>query len=51
MNTIPRLISVMLVLAASTPALADDFDGRNIWDPATMRGLGFTYHGIGRGTL
>jgi UDPglucose 6-dehydrogenase len=25
------------------------FDGRNIWDPATMRGLGFTYHGIGRG--
>ena len=23
-------------------------DGRNIYDPATMRGLGFTYRGIGR---
>ena len=24
-------------------------DGRNIWDPATMQSLGFTYRGIGRG--
>ena len=24
------------------------FDGRNIYDPARMRDLGFTYHGIGR---
>ena len=24
------------------------FDGRNIYDPAQMRGLGFTYHGVGR---
>ncbi len=24
------------------------FDGRNIWDPAELRGLGYTYHGIGR---
>jgi len=24
------------------------FDGRNIWDPAAMRELGFTYHCIGR---
>jgi len=24
-------------------------DGRNIYDPAMMRGLGFTYRGIGRG--
>jgi UDPglucose 6-dehydrogenase len=24
------------------------FDGRNIWDPATLRGLGFAYHAIGR---
>src|ERR1700693_737658 len=24
-------------------------DGRNIYDPALMRGLGFTYRGIGRG--
>jgi UDPglucose 6-dehydrogenase len=24
------------------------FDGRNVWDPATVRGLGFTYYGIGR---
>ncbi|NRF68904.1 UDP-glucose/GDP-mannose dehydrogenase family protein [Aquincola sp. S2] len=25
------------------------FDGRNLWDPAQMRELGFEYHGIGRG--
>ncbi len=25
------------------------FDGRNQFDPATMRKLGFTYHGVGRG--
>ena len=25
------------------------FDGRNLLDPATMKGLGFTYRGIGRG--
>ena len=24
------------------------FDGRNIWNPARLRSLGFTYHGIGR---
>jgi UDPglucose 6-dehydrogenase len=24
------------------------FDGRNIWDPGELRGLGFSYHGIGR---
>ena len=24
------------------------FDGRNIWDPAELRAMGFTYHGIGR---
>jgi UDPglucose 6-dehydrogenase len=24
-------------------------DGRNIYDPAEMRALGFTYRGIGRG--
>jgi len=24
------------------------FDGRNIWDPAFVRSLGFTYYGIGR---
>jgi UDPglucose 6-dehydrogenase len=28
-----------------TPIL---FDGRNVWDPARMRELGFVYHGIGR---
>ncbi len=26
------------------------FDGRNLLDPATMRGMGFIYQGIGRGT-
>jgi UDPglucose 6-dehydrogenase len=24
-------------------------DGRNIYDPETMRDLGFTYRGVGRG--
>jgi UDPglucose 6-dehydrogenase len=24
------------------------FDGRNVWEPDTVRGLGFTYYGIGR---
>ncbi len=28
-----------------TPLL---FDGRNVWDPAAVRSLGFTYYGIGR---
>jgi UDPglucose 6-dehydrogenase len=31
--------------ALKTPVL---FDGRNIWDPEELRGLGFTYFGIGR---
>ncbi len=26
-------------------------DGRNLWDPETLRALGFTYIGIGRGNL
>lgn len=26
-------------------------DGRNLWDAETLRGLGFTYMGVGRGTL
>jgi UDPglucose 6-dehydrogenase len=29
-----------------TPVL---FDGRNVYDPAVMRRLGFAYYGIGRG--
>jgi UDPglucose 6-dehydrogenase len=28
-----------------SPAL---FDGRNMWTPDEVRGLGFTYRGIGR---
>ena len=24
-------------------------DGRNVYDPAEMRALGFEYHGVGRG--
>jgi len=27
------------------------FDGRNLYDPATMLGHGFTYHSIGRATV
>jgi UDPglucose 6-dehydrogenase len=27
------------------------FDGRNLYDPDTMRGHGFTYHSIGRATV
>jgi UDPglucose 6-dehydrogenase len=33
--------------AMKTPVL---FDGRNIYEPAEMRALGFTYRGIGRGS-
>jgi UDPglucose 6-dehydrogenase len=36
-----RLRSIM-----RTPVI---FDGRNIWDAAKLRGLGFTYYGVGRG--
>jgi UDPglucose 6-dehydrogenase len=25
------------------------FDGRNMWNPAELRGAGFTYYAIGRG--
>ncbi len=32
--------------AMKTPVI---FDGRNIYDPAEMRALGFTYRGVGRG--
>ena len=27
------------------------FDGRNVYDPARMEALGFTYHGIGRAAV
>ena len=27
------------------------FDGRNLYDPARMAALGFTYHGMGRQTV
>ena len=36
-----RLLSIM-----RTPVI---FDGRNIWDAVKLRGLGFTYYGVGRG--
>ncbi len=26
------------------------FDGRNVWSPSELRGLGFVYYGIGRGS-
>ena len=31
--------------AMRTPTL---FDGRNLWEPETVRAMGFVYHGIGR---
>lgn len=34
-----------LLRTMRAPAL---FDGRNIWDPEELRGIGFTYEGIGR---
>jgi UDPglucose 6-dehydrogenase len=39
---LPRLQAVM-----KHPII---IDGRNIYDPDTMRALGFIYHGIGRGS-
>ncbi|MBM4376108.1 MAG: UDP-glucose/GDP-mannose dehydrogenase family protein [Deltaproteobacteria bacterium] len=36
----PRLLRLM-----RTPVL---IDGRNVWDPAELRELGFRYHGLGR---
>jgi UDPglucose 6-dehydrogenase len=27
------------------------FDGRNVWSPAELRAAGFTYYGIGRGSI
>ncbi|MEI6457422.1 MAG: UDP-glucose/GDP-mannose dehydrogenase family protein [Pseudomonadota bacterium] len=36
----------VLKAALSAPVI---FDGRNLYDPALMRRLGFTYYGIGRG--
>jgi UDPglucose 6-dehydrogenase len=27
------------------------FDGRNVWNPAELRGAGFTYYGVGRGRV
>jgi UDPglucose 6-dehydrogenase len=36
---------VRLKALMRTPAL---FDGRNVWDPDEVRGLGFVYEGIGR---
>jgi UDPglucose 6-dehydrogenase len=27
------------------------FDGRNVWSPHAARAAGFTYYGIGRGTM
>ena len=34
--------------AMKTPVL---FDARNVWDPETVRTIGFTYHGMGRRTV
>lgn len=36
--------------SAVSDRLAADalYDGRNLWDPATVRALGFTYRGVGR---
>ncbi len=44
-NEFRRLDLARLKASMRTPVLVD---GRNIYDPAAMRGLGFTYRGIGR---
>jgi UDPglucose 6-dehydrogenase len=44
-NEFRRLDLGRLKASMRTPVLVD---GRNIYDPAAMRGLGFTYRGIGR---
>jgi UDPglucose 6-dehydrogenase len=44
-NEFRRLDLGRLKNSMRTPVL---IDGRNIYDPAAMRSLGFTYRGIGR---
>ena len=45
-NEFKQLDLERIRLSMNTPVL---FDGRNIYDPAEVRALGFTYRGIGRG--
>ena len=45
-NEFKQLDLTKIKEALKTPAI---FDGRNIYDPATMKGLGFNYRGVGRG--
>ena len=62
---IPHRLSQALVLLTEWPEIVDAewgeiaksmrapqflFDGRNALVPAQMAGLGFQYHGVGRGT-
>jgi UDPglucose 6-dehydrogenase len=45
-NEFKQLDLVQIRQLLKTPVL---YDGRNIYDPATMRELGFVYRGVGRG--
>ena len=45
-NEFKQLDLERIHLVMKTPIL---FDGRNVYDPAEVRSLGFTYRGIGRG--
>ena len=45
-NEFKQLDLVRIRTLMKTPIL---FDGRNIYDPAEVRSLGFTYRGVGRG--
>ena len=45
-NEFKQLDLVRIRASMKTPVL---FDGRNVYDPAEVRSLGFTYRGIGRG--
>jgi UDPglucose 6-dehydrogenase len=45
-NAFKNLDLERIRMVMKTPVL---FDGRNIYDPAQVRSLGFTYRGVGRG--
>jgi UDPglucose 6-dehydrogenase len=47
----PEFANVDLEVVKEKMTTAIVFDGRNLFDPATMRKLGFHYHSIGRASV